>query len=280
MKKRNVPAVQARAARGARPNAAAAAEGVQAGAFTKQDLRHRLATTAVLVAFALVAVAMATFAWFSIADNAKTRVLAMNANADGSLRFDLDAHDSFDQYVHTLGFDAIGARISADQGVDIDTSKLQPVTTSNYEVFTFEDGSAAEASSGAYLEFTLHFMSANDVTVRLTGQDGTDGAPGTAFSSNVEGLPLAMRMSFSTDGQTWVYDPNAGTTASSNASAVLFGLDSGQATADSNMFDLVANQDKSVIVRIWLEGTDANCTNMVKGADYSISMRFEGVDEQ
>ena len=274
----------ARTAQGNLTSAAAAGKGGasagHSGAAAKQDLRHRLATTAVLVAFALVAIAMATFAWFSIADSAKTRMLAMNANADGSLRFDLDAHDSFEQYVHTLGFDAISSRISSEQGVDIDTSKLQPVTTSDYATFTFEDGSAAEASSGAYLEFTLHFMSINNVTVRLTGQDGTDGAPGTAFSSNVESLPLAMRMSFSADGKTWVYNPNSATTAVSGGDAITFGLDGGEATADSNMFDLVANEDKSVIVRIWLEGTDENCTNIVKGADYSISMRFEGIDEQ
>ena len=100
------------------------------------DLKHRLATTAVLLAFAVVAIAMATFAWFSIADSAKTRMLAMDATADGSLRFDLDAHDDFESYVHTLGFDAISSRISSDLGVDIDASKLEPVTTSDYETFT------------------------------------------------------------------------------------------------------------------------------------------------
>ena len=60
----------------------------------------------------------------------------------------------------------------------------------------------------------------------------------------------------------------------------MFGLDKGEATEASSMFDLVANTDKSVIVRIWLEGTDANCTNMMKGADYSVSMRFVGVELQ
>ncbi len=46
------------------------------------------------------------------------------------------------------------------------------------------------------------------------------------------------------------------------------------------MFSLVTDTDKPVIVRIWLEGTDPNCTNMVKGADYSVSMRFEGIEQQ
>lgn len=265
---------------GASPSGVTRGKSDAAGVQADQDLKHRLATTAVLLAFAVVAIAMATFAWFSIADSAKTRMLAMDATADGSPRFDLDAHDDFESYVHTLGFDAISSRISSDLGVDIDASKLEPVTTSDYETFTLEDGSVAQASSGSYLEFTLHFVSQKDVVVRLTGQDGSDGAAGTAFSSAVDGLPLAMRMSFTADGQTWVYDPNVATNATSAGAAMVFGLDKGETTEASSMFDLVANTDKSVIVRIWLEGTDENCTNMIKGADYSVSIRFVGVELQ
>ncbi len=96
-----------------KPNAAAPAD---------TDLRRKLTTTVVLVLFALVAIAMATFAWFSIADNAKTRMLMIDANADGSLRFDLDEHATFDEYVHSLGFDQISARIASDicvhEGID------------------------------------------------------------------------------------------------------------------------------------------------------------------
>lgn len=246
----------------------------------REDMRHRLATTVTLVLFSLVAIAMATFAWFSIADQAKTRSLALTANAGNALRFDLDAHGSFDEYVTTLGFDQIAARIGSEKGVDIDTSKLQPVTTSDYETFTYEDGSVASPETGAYLEFTLHFISHENVVVRLTGEAGSDGSPGTQFSSNTEGLPLAMRMSFTCDGRTWVYNPNMGATSSASGAATEFGLVPGAATAASDMFDLVADTDKPTIVRIWLEGTDTNCTNMVKGADYSIAMRFEGVESE
>lgn len=246
----------------------------------REDLRHRLATTVLLVLFALVAIAMATFAWFSIADHAKARSLALTANAGNALRFDLDAHDSFDQYVSTLGFDQISARIASEKGVNIDTSKLQPVTTSDYQNFTYEDGSAVQASTGAYLEFTLHFTSHDDVTVRLTGEAGSNNEPGTQFSSNREGLPQAMRMSFTCDNRTWVYNPSMGATASGAGSATVFGLVQGGSSEAANMFSLVTDTDKPVIVRIWLEGTDPNCTNMVKGADYSVSMRFEGIEQQ
>ena len=246
----------------------------------KQDLRHRLATTLLLVLFALVAIAMATFAWFSIADHAKARSFALTANAGNALRFDLDAHDDFNQYVSTLGFDQISARISAENGVDIDTSKLQPVTTSDGQSFTYEDGSAAQAQTGAFLEFTLHFISHEDVVVRLTGEAGSNGEAGTAFASNVQGLPEAMRMSFTCDGRTWVYNPNMGATASGSGQMATFGIVPGGSSEAANMFSLVADTDKPTIVRIWLEGTDPNCTNMVKGADYSVSMRFEGIEQQ
>lgn len=257
------------------PTATGKPAGAQAPADT--DLRRKLTTTVVLVLFALVAIAMATFAWFSIADSAKTRMLMIDANADGSLRFDLDEHATFEEYVHSLGFDQISARIASEKGVDIDASRLKPVTTSDYQTFTFEDGSTADSATGAYLEFTLHFMSSADLRVRLTGQDGDGGASGTRFSSDTEGMASAMRMSFTADGQTWVYNPNGG---GSSGSATVFGLGSGEATAASDMFDLIKDTDKPVTVRIWLEGTDPNCTNMLKGANYSVSMRFEGVEEQ
>ncbi len=244
----------------------------------EQETRHRLAVTLVLAGLALVAVAMSTFAWFSIADSAKVRSLAIEMNTDGSLRFDLDAHERFTDYVITLGFDQITSRIGSEQGVDVDASSLQPVTSSDGQTFSFENGGEASASTGAFLEFTLHFISLQDSVVRLTGQDGEDGAQGTAFlSSASDSLPLAMRMSFTADGQTWIYDPNAAAGSAAQGAATTFGLDANEATAASSMFSLTAEQDKSVLVRIWLEGTDSNCTNSIKGADYSVSMRFEGV---
>ncbi len=244
----------------------------------EQETRRRLAVTLVLAGLALVAVAMSTFAWFSIADSAKVRSLAIEMNTDGSLRFDLDAHERFTDYVITLGFDQITSRIGSEQGVDVDASSLQPVTSSDGQTFSFENGGEASASTGAFLEFTLHFISLQDSVVRLTGQDGEDGAQGTAFlSSASDSLPLAMRMSFTADGQTWIYDPNVAAGSAAQGAATTFGLDANEATAASSMFSLTAEQDKSVLVRIWLEGTDSNCTNSIKGADYSVSMRFEGV---
>ena len=53
-------------------------------------------------------------------------------------------------------------------------------------------------------------MSSTDLRVRLTGQDGDGGVSGTRFSSDTQGMASAMRMSFTADGHTWVYNPNGG----------------------------------------------------------------------
>ena len=91
-----------------------------------------------------------------------------------------------------------------------------------------------------------------------------------------------MRISFTADGQTSVYDPGLGDTTSTAAGYRSFGLPSGdQMTChDGNaLFSLQKDTDKPVTVRIWLEGTDKACTDKLRRADYRIWLRFVGADE-
>mgnify|MGYP004613428157 FL=1 len=94
--------------------------------------------------------------------------------------------------------------------------------------------------------------------VHLNREDSESGAnDGTNISSSNAGLPEAMRISFTADGQTWIYD---------------------QGTADTSyeLFSLKANTDNPVLIHIWMEGTDPSCTDDLKAADYAIRMRFTG----
>ena len=73
---------------------------------------------------------------------------------------------------------------------------MKPVTTSDCSTFTFENGSAADAASGVYLEFTLHFMAEKDMIVHLTSANSSSSAEdGTLISSGNSQLPQAMRIS-------------------------------------------------------------------------------------
>jgi hypothetical protein len=50
-------------------------------------------------------------------------------------------------------------------------------------------------------------------------------------------------------------------------------------SSDNSLFSLKKEVDKPVVVRVWLEGTDEACTDALRGADYSIRLRFLGTDE-
>lgn len=248
----------------------------------KKQVKRRAYLSVLLALLAFVALTAATVAWFSIADKTRVQTMGLDIIADVELRMDLDAHDTIEQYVKTLSFDSIAARIQQEKGFSMESTPLEPVTTNDCKTFSYEDGTIVESTSGAYLEFTLHFMAENDMIVHLTSANSSDtAADGTAVSSANAGLPQAMRISFETDGMTYVYDPGLGDDSSTGGTIKTFGLPQASAMNlnDANaMFSLKKGEDKAVLVHIWLEGTDPACTDDLKAADYSIRLRFSGTD--
>ena len=226
----------------------------------KMDGKQMVHTSILLVLLALVSITAATVAWFSIADRTKVRSMSMEITTGVNLRFDLDAHDTFDEYVKTLGFEQIGERIEQEKGFKMSEVPLEPVTTTDYAEFTFENGTVVSPEKGAYLEFTLNFMSTQDMDVYLTTEDSSGKTDGTKIESSNPELPNAMRISFTSDNETMVYDP-------------------GNGDVDIRLFSLKKEKNQPVIVHIWIEGTDEACTDALRGADYQISMRFVGKDE-
>lgn len=242
--------------------------------------KNPLLTTSLLLALmALVSVTAATAAWMTIADRTRVRSMRMDITSGSSLRFDLDPHENFEDYVKTLTFDEIADRIRAERGFDPRNVPLTPVTTKDCAVFTVEDGS--EAKQEYYLEFTLHFMATQDMIVHLTSADSGDSGDGTRVSSQTAGVPEAIRISFSAE-ETSIYDPGMGGGSTLEDAGRTFGLPDGSSivyTQDNALFALNAYENKPVILRVWLEGTDEACTDAIRRAEYSIRLRFVGTDE-
>ena len=137
----------------------------------------------------------ATVAWFSIADNTKVKTMGLDIISDTDLRMDLDPHETIEQYVKTLSFEQIAERMQRDKGFSMAETPLEPVTTVDETVFTFENGNVAESTSGAYLEFSLHFMAAKDMIVHLTSENSSNETEdGTAIMSWNTNLAQAMRL--------------------------------------------------------------------------------------
>lgn len=227
----------------------------------KKTQKNLLKTSILLSMMALVALTAVTVAWFSIADNARVRTMSLELITGVDLRMDLNPHETIEEYVKTLTFEDISQRILEDKGFSMEEVPLEPVTTSDYERFTYENGTVVEPTSGAYLEFTLHFMGEKDMLVHLTEENSSgDEVDGTAVNSKNPELPQAMRIAFTADGKITVYDPGE------NRGEDLF------------LFSLKKEEDKEVQVHIWLEGTDPACTDALRNADYEIRLRFDGTD--
>lgn len=240
----------------------------------KQKSSWQLVTTSLLLVLAaLVSITAATAAWMTIADRTRVNTMRLDVTTGANLRFDLDAHESFDDYVKVLTFEDIAARIAQEQHFRPQDNPLTPVTTSDCVHFRLEDGTAAKKEY--YLEFTLHFMATTDMVVHLTA----NGPEGTAITSDTPGVKEAMRLSFTAEAPA-VYDPGMGGTSRAGYGGKVFGLTSSDQYDDSSaLFTLKEGVDMPVTVRVWLEGTDKACTDTLRGANYSIRLRFVGTDE-
>jgi len=249
----------------------------------KQNPEKKRVYVSILLALAaLVSISAASVAWFTIADFTKVNSMNLEITTGTNLRFDLDPHETFEEYVKTLGFSQIAERILREKKFDMRTVPLEPVTTQNYSVFTFENGTVVEKDSGAYLEFVLHFMATDDMLVHLTSADSEGKQDGTRITSSNADLPAAMRISFTVDGQTYVYDPGMGDLRYESLKVKQFGLPASNKMVlneNNQLFWVEKDQDKPVTVRIWLEGTDPVCTDDLRNSDYKISLRFVGTDK-
>ena len=156
----------------------------------KSTTKKLFATSVLLFLLALVSITAATVAWMTIADRTRVRSMRMEITSGANLRFDLDPHEEFEDYVKTLSFLDIAQRIYQEKGFHPADNPLVPVTTNDCVHFTLEDGTAAKPEY--YLEFTLYFMASEDMIVHLTSA----GLDGTRVQSSITALPRALRLSF------------------------------------------------------------------------------------
>ena len=248
-----------------------------------KSTKRQLMISVLLVLLALVSVTAATTAWFTIANRTKVYSMSMEITSGTNLRFDLDAHETFDDYVKELSFAQIADRMERDLGFDMRTVPLEPVTTKDVKTFTFEDGTVADKKTGAYLEFTLHFMATEDMLLHLTCENSDKKNNGTVIESSRPDLKDAMRISFTADNQSFVYDPGMGDTSTTANKIKTFGMAEQRKMVPNKNNQLVwlkKNEDCPIVVRIWLEGEDPACSDAIRDGDYRIRLRFVGTDSE
>lgn len=215
---------------------------------------------------ALVAVSTITFAWFTISDNTRVSMLSMDVTTGKSLRIDVEPHDLYEDYKQSLPWADINDYVKAHRNVDYDTVPLVPVTSNDAKNFYTQKGAPVYTDQLQYIEYVLHFKSQDHVLVHLTEANSAQADDGTKILSPTPALPGAMRIGFEMpDGSVHIYRTNSN-------------IDYMQQDKSTMLFDLPADTDLPVTVRIWIEGTDPACTNALKGKDYTLMMRFIATD--
>jgi hypothetical protein len=248
----------------------------------KQGTRRMATTSLLLLLIALAAVTATTVAWFSISSHTLVHSLSMDVTTGYALRFDTVPHGEFTEYYETLSVKEIFEQISERYGYDPYSARLVPVTTDDGRVFTLRNGTVKGPEEGAYLDFTLHFMSTKDMDVHLSSSHSFRGNDGTLISSELAKLPEALRISFTCGDKTVIFDPGATEIEHTSKNILIFGLPQAEDMIynDTNsLFGMKAEVDTPVDVRIWIEGTDEACSDDIRGGDYSIRLRFVGTDE-
>lgn len=247
-----------------------------------EEYRNTVRKTVLLMMLALVGISGISFAWFTLADFTKLSTMRLDITNGSNLRFDLVAHEDIEDYYKTLNVEQIRDYVLSDHGYDLTTTPLEPVTTADYEHFTFEKGEAADIRSGVYVEFPLHFMAAKDMYVHLTSENSPGNTDGTQISADDPRLVESLRICFSVNGQNLVYDPGMGEGSIAHGSGRIFGLNdsAGMVYSTSNiLFFIPAFTDQEVRVKIWLEGEDESCTDQIRKLNFTMKFRFAGTDE-
>lgn len=247
-----------------------------------EDYRKTIRKTVLLLLLAVVGISGISFAWFTLADFTRVSTMRLDITNGSNLRFDVVGHEDIEEYYKTLSVERIRDYVLGNHGYDLTTTPLEPVTTVDYSVFTFEKGDPADINSGVYVEFPLHFMAAKDMYVHLTSENSPGNSDGTLVSAEDARLSNALRVCFTVNGQNYIYDPGMGEGSVTDGNGRIFGLndaDNMVYSNDNSLFYIEAFTDQEVRVKIWLEGTDEGCVDDIKKQNFTMKFRFAGTDE-
>lgn len=218
----------------------------------KVNNKHVLSTTLLLALVALLAATAASLAWFTISDSTRVNSMIMDVTAGLALRIDRVEHRHFEDYVQHMS-------------IPLEEQPLLPVTSKDGKSFMLENGTLVNGPKGYYAEFELHFMGTMDMWVHMTSTHAQDKKDGTAmWSKENSRADQALRLALVWEDGAFLYNPRTD--------------DISGWTEKNKLFFLPAETDKKVMLRIWLEGTDPNCKNDLKGIEYAINLKFEGTD--
>ena len=230
------------------------------------NINKKLYQSILVFLLALVSITATSYAWFSLSKNTRVHSMSLEITTGYKLRIDTEAHSSIDDYYRDL------------QGTHIvnlsKNTQLAPVTSNDGVSFFTEDGIGTNDTIGTYLEVPLHFRSLDAMNIHLSTKPLRTTANPTLVSGT-NGIEKAIRISFTTNDSTKIYEPygvSANTFSLENSDEMVY-------NKSNALFYIEKDVDLPVTMRIWLEGNDPDCTDVLRNALYDIQLCFVGTDE-
>ncbi|MBE5926806.1 MAG: hypothetical protein E7270_07585 [Lachnospiraceae bacterium] len=243
------------------------------------------------------------YAWFSVSNRARVENLALIADHQGNLRIADDTGNGPGEYKDTLsltetnenGLNTILSPVTTMDGVKFFSPEYNPSTQTVESVSEITDHE--ELTKFYVYEKTFYLRAGTDdretianinrkYDVALYGVNSTNKVNGCYMyqseGENGDTAANSIRVSFTLeDGTTYIYEPNCDVnntddTRAKDAVNIVYGRYdtyrqrengvfeiSPKANESEKLFTIDENVDIKVTMRIWIEGTDVDCTNSI-----------------
>ena len=238
--------------------------------------RALISAIAMLVVSAIV-LTSATFAWFSMGKKVTVEQFKANVSeADGLL---ISAYEDKD-FNTSVSLKDIRDAKDADLSIPNEGSKISPVSSNGKSTFIagYKDDQGklqtSVAADGSYYKIPLYIKYSGTETATIA-LDGTTVGTGDKESNAYKAVRVAI------DKAAYVFAPNSET----NETFKYVAKDGGSeekletvvtdATNNNLTFPLDPGSTTKIIVYVWLEGTDPQCTDEdAAGGDFTVNLAF------
>lgn len=257
----------------------------------RKRLRKRKRTIVALSVLAVMGLATATYAWFTVNTFVGVQDFELDISTGDDLRVSMDNLGSdISKYTHVITNEMLNSYLRKNYNTTLKDIILDPVTTNDGKNFTYQKGEKVSPNDKeSYFEFECYFIASRDMHVHLTKEaandDGkangkNDGTSVTTSSPSPQSdVVKACRIDFNAaDSSVKTYEPNKGTKVTNLNT---FDLPGGSMTYNdsNNLFSLKKLTPKKVTMRLWLEGEDPECDNDIQRANLKVKLSFVGIRE-
>lgn len=258
-------------------------------------------------------------AWFSLTNQAQVSSLSIQAGTSAGLKIGNTADDVTHESINLKTTDAQNKSfcvkpVTSDNGVDFYLpvyNEAGIVSSISHTAASLSDiSNKTEANGGYMISYTVYLLAESktmtgNVGIRLASEDADSDHAGTYVtpkSGNTTGAEASIRMSFTANNTTTVYEPNANvsvtgasdsqykagnwsqlkTVKQTSAKSGLFApekaLPGASVTYNSltsdELFKIKVNEVTPVKINIWLEGADKDCINNIMTNDMVCNIQF------